>query len=259
MLQTPISVDLWIDLNDPVSYLTLVALRKALAGHAQEEYFRTFIHPFFADRAASQNPITLGDLLGVQPNQVITKRSKSVQQMAKNLGVRLNYDAILAPTTDLAQRLVAYAGQVDEEDGTVFGSAPLQLRIAEALMRTQVEVAADLTDRSVLIGVGQDFGVPAETVLEALESEFLGKTVTEGHQLALHLGVEETPILLFDEQFLADGLLHPGRYRNVLDAVVLARGYTGNGKGDACEEISHGAREETDPETDKGADTKGKS
>lgn len=208
MLETPIGIDLWINLGSPRCYLTLVSLRKALIASGQSNRFQLVVHPSFV--AAVEEPL------------------EPLRARAESLGIRFSEELHPASATDSAARLVAYAQQRDYQESFA-GADPLHAKVAEALMRSRFELGLDLVDPDHLVGVGQDLGIAAEETLEAIASDATRELIAEGYSLALYLGVQEVPVLLFDEQYVVDGLQAPDSYRTILNTVLAQRGNDARG------------------------------
>lgn len=211
MVETPVGIDLWINLDSVQCYLTLVALRKALAASGQGDLFQLMVHPSFTAPVAD----------GAVP-------SESVEGPARAMGIRLVEDLPPAESaTDSAARLVTYAQQRDYESERTTGPDTLHLRLAEALLRARFELGLDLGDEEQLAGIAQDLGIEAREAREAMSSEALQAMVAEDYELALYLGVQEVPLLLFDEQYVADGMQSPEVYATMLETVLAQPGSAG--------------------------------
>lgn len=188
---TSMSIDIWLDFSSLASYLGLNGIRQAVSEWSHKGETRLALHPFFGDTNLMDLPES------VDPSE----RGLSISEVS-------NID----DHAHAAQSLVASLAQTES------GADTLQLKVAEALMRSRFEMGLDITDPDVLVGIGQDFGIPAKQVLEAIQSPAIAALVDEGYSLGLHLGITSTPVYLFDEALLAQGPLGQQEFTDVLQA-----------------------------------------
>lgn len=187
--------DMWMDLASPWCYLNLVAFRKALAKFPHRNQVEVTFHPFY-------------ELMGHAC--MMPAMRQGLNQIAAGQGITFAWDKLydVEPRDSAirdAQIMLLYAAQVAPLEGNAAGADALHLKMAEALMRARFEVGLDLTDRDVLVGIAQDLGLKPKEVLQAIDDEGLGGESDEAFTMAIHLGVQTVPVLLYEEKYAVDG------------------------------------------------------
>lgn len=230
-------VDVWIDLTDPASYLGLHAFRQALAGFEGADETITNILPYFSSAPPAPefstgkgNGSLTGENVGLQPagndgfqpagNGGNDARREALSDIGLDRGIGFKWDAITNSDTTSAQIMIAFARTVDEENASTFGGETTQLKVAEALLRARFEMGLNLADPDVLIGIGQDFKIPAEQTKSALHDVVLADEVQNSFALALHLGIGSVPTFLFDEHLVVEGVHSKEEFQNILAAAA---------------------------------------
>lgn len=216
MPSSKIIVDFWLDLASVDCYLALNSFRQALARLPERDRFTLALHPFLTQHAGTT---TVGEEVATRAPGPDRLDRESAEAAARAAGITLDWDAELPTQTTEAHRLLLWAQQSKAEVSG--GSAEsLSVRLAEALLRSAFELGANLASPELLIGVAQDLNLPGAEVARALTDEVLAAEVEEANQLALYLGVQQTPVLLFDDTFVVQGYQTPEAFTNILRTVV---------------------------------------
>lgn len=193
--------DLWMDLADPWSYLALNGIRKAIARLPFAKTVEVNIRPHFTANVSKN----FGDHQKLEERAAqegIVLESDPFEEDVRPAPGRPKWAAMLP-----AQQLVAFARELDEGSGVTGGANTLQLRLAEGLLRTAFEMGGDIRNPEVVIAVGQDYGIPGEQSLGAIEDAGLEDDVLAQFELGSHLGFESYPVVNIN-----DGLQVPGDY-----------------------------------------------
>lgn len=212
---TSLHCDLWMDFTDPWSYLALNAMRKAVAELPFEGEVEINVRPHFS-AAGSPNSDAFRQAVkrGAEEGMNIA-HDPFTEPLPPTVGVK----AWMA--TMPAQQLVAFARELDEGSGDTRGADTLQMRVAEGLLRTAFEIGSDIRNPEVVIGVGQDFGIPGSQGLGAIEDVGLEDDVLAQFELGTHLGFDRFPVVSVN-----DGLHIPGEYTASEFAKALTSAYS---------------------------------
>lgn len=207
----PVMIDAWLDLGDPNSYLALVSLRRALSETGFGDDFQVALHP--------------GRLRG-EPEALAVKTldgASDVEAASAALGIRFASELPPLSNQEQAHRLIMYTRSLDTDSGRTSGPGTLELRAAEGIMRTLFEVGGNIERPETLIGIAQDLQLGGAEVSAALADLGLAEAVREAHEMGLYLGIEQTPVFLFDETYVVEGYQTEEAFRNILTTARSAR------------------------------------
>ncbi|MCD4558154.1 DsbA family oxidoreductase [Schaalia sp. lx-100] len=214
-------IEMWGDFTCPWSYLTLRHLRRVLADFPHRDEVEVTMRPFFLDPA--QEEVTdmpwvqsLIENEDMQPAEALALRDR-IMALGRAEGIRFDLDSmILAPGT-AAFRVLVQSHIAAWEAGENTGPDTLVLKFADAIFRTRFEMGSNIADPEVIIGCAQDIGISPQDAVFALSDPATADDVWSQYQLAMHMGIDSVPTLLFDNTFVLQGMQTTTALRHACD------------------------------------------
>lgn len=222
-------IDLWTDVTCPWCHLGIRHLRRALAEFEHSDEVEVALHAYLLDPELERplevpRRVHLIENLGMSVEDALAADAR-LEELGRAEGLVFDFDrAIVAPTSS-AHRAIAAAADFDAENDTTNGPDTTALKLAEALGRAHFEMALDVSDPDVLVGCGQDIGLPAERVVGALASAEYAARVFSDFQIGVRMGIDLVPTYLFDRRFVVQDHQTVTALKN-----ILATAYENSGK-----------------------------
>ncbi len=213
-------IDLWIDVTCPWCYLSVRHLRAALAAFEYRDEVEVVPRAFFLDPDLSESwekshAHYLTNVKGVDFDEV-TRLYERLDHLGRSEGVVFDFDRCVVAPTSHAHRAIAAARDIDFSRDTVTGPDTATLKLLETIGRAHCEMGLDISDPDILTGCAQDIGIASHDIIGALADESRAAEIFSDYQIALHMGIDQVPTFLIDEQFVIQGLQPTIALTNVL-------------------------------------------
>lgn len=227
------NIQIWIDLGCPWSYLTFRHLRQTLSEFAHGNDITVTPRPYFLDAEdRSFTDIPWMQYLIEEENYETTEAfeyRERLTTLAAAEGIRFDLDNMKVSTTSQAFRAILAARRLDWENDETTGADTLTLKLTDALFRARWEMGLDLSDPDVIVGCGQDIALPAEETVYALTDAGIADQLWSEYQMAQHMGIESTPIMLINDTFLVEGMQTKTAMNNILATAWMHGNETAKG------------------------------
>lgn len=193
-------VEIWSDIMCPFCYIGKRRYETALSQFGHKGYVETVWKSFqldptipeYFDRSVNVYQY-LADRKGMSYEQSL-KMHLNVVQMAKDAGLEYNFDKAVVANSYKAHRMLQLAkdkGKGDEAE--------------ERLFSAYFTEGKDFGSTEVLISLGNDIGLTAGEVTEALTEDLYANRVEEDIQEAREIGVTGVPFFVFNRKYAISG------------------------------------------------------
>lgn len=213
-------IDIWSDIACPWCYIGLRHMRAALSKFERKDEVTVRLHAFLLQPELSttlseSEPDFLARTKGMTREEV-DEALTAITKLAREDGIDIDWENTqVAPTTS-AHRLVSLAREIDMERDTTTGPDTLELRVNEALQRARFELGMDVSNPESLIALAQDFDIPGDRVLAALESQESASEVFSDFQIGVQMGMSAVPVFIFDNALMMESALPTRAFENAI-------------------------------------------
>ena len=131
--------------------------------------------------------------------------------VGRAVGIVFNFEQQpRTPNSRRAHQLIWAAERHDLQDGVV-----------EHLFSAYFEQGEDISKDSVLKRIGNEVGLPADEVEQAIRSEDVAKQVASLEQTAAHIGVQGVPFFIIAEKYALSGAQPPEQWQSIFSELAL--------------------------------------
>ena len=194
-------VEIWSDVVCPFCYIGKRKFEQALDRFPQKDQVKIVWKSFQLDPEASVIGVdyqkNLAERKGWSPEQT-RQITDNVSKMAAEVGLEYHFDKAIAANSFDAHRFSHLA----QEHG-------LQDAAEEALFKAHFTDGKNISDRSMLVQLGESIGMDPITVKSMLESQEFYKEVKSDIATARELRVSGVPFFIFDRKFAVSGAQDP--------------------------------------------------
>ncbi|MDO5728933.1 MAG: DsbA family oxidoreductase [Actinomycetaceae bacterium] len=213
-------IDIWSDVACPWCYLGVRHVRQALREFPLRDEVTVRIHAYFLNPELSTTvDQSEAEFLSERKGMAIADVQHaldSLSDLGRAEGIAFSWDeVVVAPTTN-AHKLICLAREIDVEQDTTHGPDTLEMRVHEGLQRARFEMGMDVSHPESLIALGQDFDIPGQRVLTALESQEYGSEIFSDFQIGVQIGVNAVPVFVFDNALQMAGAQPTVAFDNAL-------------------------------------------
>lgn len=218
---TTIRIDLFADIACPWCYIGEHRLRRALAARPGVEVewgWRPYqLQPDLPPEGMAWDRFVESRFGGAGRAAPMFER---VAALGAEEGIDLGFERMArAPNTRDAHRVVLFAEGVGR-----------QREAAEALFRAHFSEGRDVSDREVLLGVGESAGLDREALAAYLASEEGIEAVRASQAEAAGLGISGVPFFVLDERYGISGAQSAELFGRAIDQVLAERESGGGGE-----------------------------
>jgi predicted DsbA family dithiol-disulfide isomerase len=203
-------IEIWSDVVCPWCYVGKRNFEAALAGFEHRDDVEVTYRSFELDPSAPT--VREGDYVTHLARKYGMSEAQSrnmIDSMTKrgaDAGVVLDFERARPGNTFDAHRLLHLA----KEKG-------VQEALKERLMRATFTDGEPIGDRSALVRLAEEVGIPEEDAVAVLESDAYAADVRADEALALDLGISAVPFFVIDRKFGIPGAQAPDVIRQVLE------------------------------------------
>ena len=194
-------VEIWSDIGCPWCFIGKRRFEAALSRfeHAPEVEvrWRSYqLDPTLPERFEGSEVEYLSKVKGMDPTQV-SGMLQHVTEQAAGVGLSYRFDELKVANTFTAHRLIHLARDTR--------GAEAAAGVKEALLSAHFEKGLDISDKTVLAGIGADAGLEAEAVREALSGTDYTDSVNADIAEARAMGVTGVPFFVLDRKYGLSG------------------------------------------------------
>ncbi len=214
-----IHVDIWSDIACPWCYIGKHRFAAGVAEFARQ-------HPEIEVEVESHSyelaPDTPDDYRGSEvdfltkhkgmPRERVEEMLEQMTQMAALEGIEFDFGILRHANTGRAHRVLHLAK-----------SQGLQAELQERLFRAYFGEGRELGDPEVLAELGEEVGLDADEVRDAIDDEEYADAVERDITRARMLGVTGVPFFLIEEKYGVSGAQSAETFASVLDRVLELR------------------------------------
>lgn len=190
-------VEIWSDVVCPFCYIGKRKFEQALSRFPQKDKVEIVWKSFQLDPEASATGMdyqkNLSERKGWSPDQT-RQITENVTKMAAEVGLEYHFDKAIAANSFDAHRFSHLA----QEHG-------LQDAAEEALFKAHFTEGKNISDRAMLIQLGETIGLNPSEVKTVLESQEFSKEVKSDIEEARQLRVTGVPFFVFDRKYAVSG------------------------------------------------------
>lgn len=209
-MQDKLTVEIWSDTACPFCYLGKRRFDKALEAFANRDDVEVVWKSFQLNPYLKTDPsIRIYDYLARAKGidvEAAKQMNDRVSAMAAPDGLVYDFDKVIVANTFDSQRLVQFAKQHGKQD-----------EAEERLFRAYFTEGRNVADRATLIELGQEIGLDAAALSEALESGAFADDVKADIEEAQQLGVNGVPFFVFDRKYAVSGAQETASFARVLE------------------------------------------
>lgn len=195
--QKKMQIEIWSDVVCPFCYIGKRKFEQALDRFPQKDQVEIVWKSFQLDPEASATGVdyqkNLAERKGWSPEQT-RQITDNVSKMAAEVGLEYHFDKAIAANSFDAHRFSHLA----QEHG-------LQDAAEEALFKAHFTEGKNISDRTMLIQLGESIGLDPNTVKTMLESQEFYKEVKTDIAAARELRVSGVPFFIFDRKYAVSG------------------------------------------------------
>lgn len=189
--RSPGRVEVWSDVICPWCWLGRARLARAVAASPRKAEIEVVFRSFELDPASDRElDIPTNDMLrkkfGMGPAQIDAMHER-IASMGKEEGIEFRFDQARTSNTFDAHQLVHLAAEHGKRTEMVD-------RLFQANFRDGIRVG----DRTKLLGLAEDIGLPRAEAESALETQRFAGSVREDEATAKKLGITGVPFFLVD-------------------------------------------------------------
>lgn len=199
-MTTPkMKIEVWTDIMCPYCYLGKIHYDRAIKQFEHADKVELIIKSFqlSTDLPGNGNGYPVVDYLvnkAGYPQNSINQMFDSIEQLAKNAGVKCNLrDSVAANTLD-AHRLIKLAA-----------TKGLASEVNILISKAYFEEAKDYSDLSLLTSIGTQAGLDENEITEMFNSDRFKADVAKDIQEAHELKIDTVPTFLFDRKYAIIG------------------------------------------------------
>lgn len=188
-------IDVWSDFACPFCYIGKRNMEDALKeydGEVEIEFHSFQLDPN-AKKSHSNPSESLGKKYGM-PAEEAQKMIDRVVNMAKDVGLDYNYDALIENNTMKAHKLLQYSKEENKDK-----------IIKEQVFKAHFIDGKDIGDDQVLIDIGLEAGLEEGKIIEALDSEKYQSMVEADRYTASQLEISSVPFFIIDNKRAIQG------------------------------------------------------
>ena len=205
-------VEIWSDIMCPFCYIGKRHFEQALEQFPNNNQIEITWKSFQLDPSIPQHLPTktnvyqyLAERKGISYDQSV-KMHERVVEMAKAAGLQYNFDKAIVANSFSAHRLIQLAKTKGLGDAA-----------EERLFLAYFTQGKDFGDPAVLTELGQDIGLSAAEVNEALTNDQYALDVKHDIREAEEIGVTGVPFFVFDRKYAVSGAQPSSVFQQVLE------------------------------------------
>lgn len=192
-------VEIWSDIMCPFCYIGKRHFEAAMKefSHAEEVQIEWKSFQLDSTIPKMDERIDVYQYLADKKGMTIEQSKamhENVVQMAKNAGLKYNFDRAIVGNSKDAHRLIQFSktkGVGDEAE--------------EALFKAYFTDGKNMADLNDLIEIGTSIGLDALELRSILESDAFAYEMTQDIQEAQNIGVQGVPFFVFDRKYAVSG------------------------------------------------------
>lgn len=212
----PLTVEIWSDVVCPFCYIGKREFESALARFPHRDSVNVVWKSFELDpdAPAKRDVDTYGMLMekyGMTREQAIG-RTSGVRERAASLGLHYDFDKAIVGSSFQAHRLLQLAKRKGLGDAA-----------KERLFKAYFTEGRHIADRTTLMELGSDIGLPAAEVEELFRSDTYTQEVRGDEQQAAELGVTGVPFFALDRRLAVSGAQTEAVFLGALEEAWAAR------------------------------------
>ncbi|MDN5686763.1 MAG: DsbA family oxidoreductase [Brachybacterium sp.] len=207
MIETPIKVDMWIDIVCPFSYIATSRIQAAanlVAAPVDIEYHAFQLMPDLPEDYEGSNAEFFREYRGIPPEE-LEQRSQPLIRMTAEAGLPYRLQDIQQASTLKAHQLIHYAK-----------TRGRQVDAVAALYRAHFAEGKHLGHLDALLGIAEELGLDRADVEWSLISHQHLADVRADTDRARHLGIQVVPFFIFQGTYSLPGEQEIEKLVNVL-------------------------------------------
>lgn len=193
-------IDLWSDINCPFCYIGKrhleVALRDLKLEDEVEIEWRSFELNPRENPPKGADPVKLLAEKYGRDEKWARDMNEQVAQMARMVGLDYHLDKMVPANSFNAHRLIQMAKKIDFS---------MQDRMVERLFVAKFTEGLDLSERSVLLRLGEEAGLHPDEVSEILRTDEFTEEVRRDEREATELRITGVPFFIFNRKISLSG------------------------------------------------------
>lgn len=202
----------WCDVACPFCYIGEANMKQALKALNLKDPPELEFHAFELNPDAPRFPAgTEEDALPLTPQESWT-RIEAINEAGRAAGLSMDYGKSLRVSTRDAHRLIKMAHEA--------GGVALADQVAEDLYKACFTEHKNLSEPSVLIGIGEKHGLAAEAVKQMLAGDRYLEDVLHDEHEAQSMNVISVPFFLVDDKFAFTGALSAEQMTVILKKIL---------------------------------------
>lgn len=205
-------VEIWSDVVCPFCYIGKRKFEKALEGFEAKEKVEIVWRSFQLDPEMEYVPgQSVHEYLGKRKGGSAAEGKRmndAMTAMAKEVGLEYDFDKAIITNTLDAHRLIHLAKE--------YG---LQGQMKERLFKAYYTEGKNVGDIDTLVQLGEEVGLPSDTVRSMLQSDTYRQEVKGDQYMAAQVGARGVPFFVFNDKYAVSGAQPPEVFAQVLDKV----------------------------------------
>ena len=205
-------IDIWSDIACPYCYIGKRKLEMALARFPHKDNVELVWYSYELDPTLPKDSLAkshyayLAGQRGIKQSEA-KNMSAQVAKVAKEVGLKFNFDRLIVTNTSDALRLVELAKRHNLTD-----------EMEEALFKAHFTDSENVSDKSVLIRLGVQVGLKGKQIINMLSGNLFVADIQKDIEYSeTKLNLEYIPFYLFNNKHIVQGSISVDDYLEVLN------------------------------------------